>query len=120
MSSCVRPPCRRRQPMMSGRAELRRGAAVPAEPNLDVGRVRSPHHCCSVGQVGEAEPKTALRRDTYMFAVQMADDHCALGFARTGNSYMNSISAILGPARNVVDAGAATIVDDVDRLGLRR
>jgi hypothetical protein len=55
-----------------------------------------------------------------MFAVQMADDHCALGFARTGNSYMNSISAILGPARNVVDAGAATIVDDVDRLGLRR
>ncbi len=37
-----------------------------------------------------------------------------------GNSYMNPISAILGPARNVVDAAAATIVDDVDRLGLRR
>ncbi|MGB7279068.1 MAG: hypothetical protein WBD15_15145 [Pseudolabrys sp.] len=33
---------------------------------------------------------------------------------------MNPISAILGPARNVVDAAAATIVDDVDRLGLRR
>ena len=91
-----------------------------AQPHLDVGRVRSPDRRGPAGQIGEAEAKTSLRRDTYVVAVEMTDDHYALGFAWAGNSYMNPISAILGPARNVVDAAAATIVDDVDRLGLRR
>lgn len=97
-----------------------RQTAVPAEPDLDIGRVRSPDRRCSAGQVGEAEAKTTLRRHTYVFAVEMTDDHCALGFTWSGNSYMNPVSAILGPARNVVDAAATTIVDDVDCLGLRR
>ena len=91
-----------------------------AQPHLDVGRVRSPDRRGPAGQIGEAEATTSLRRDTYVVAVEMTDDHYALGFAWAGTSYMNPISAILGPARTVVDAAAATIVDDVDRLGLRR
>ena len=94
-------------------------AAVPAEPDLDVGRVRSPERGRSTGQVGEAKPETAFRGDTNMFTVEMTGDHCALGFTWAGNSYMNPISAILSPARNVVGAAAATIVNDVDCLGLR-
>jgi len=94
-------------------------AAVSAEPDLDVGRVRSPERGRSAGQVSEAKSKTALRGDTNMFTVEMADDQCALGFTWAGNSYMNPISAILSPASNVVGTAAATIANDVDCLGLR-
>ena len=92
--------------------------AVPAEPDLDVGGVRSPERRRSARQVGEAKPETGLRGDTNMLTVEMTDDRCAVGFTWTSNSYMDPISAILSPARNVAGAAAATIVNDVDCLGL--
>lgn len=100
--------------------ELMRQAAVPAEPNFDIGRVRFPECCSPAGQVGEAEAKTGLGRDTYVVSVEMTEDHCAFGFAWAGNPYMHAISSILGPARSIVADAAATIVNDVDCFGLRR
>src|SRR5262245_33591266 len=99
--------------------ELTRQAAVSNKPDLDVGRVRSPERCSHPRQVAEAEAKTTLRCDTNVLTVEMPDDHCALGFARTCNSHVNPISAILGPARSGT-AAAAMVVDNVNRFGLRR
>jgi hypothetical protein len=63
------------------------------------------------------KPKRPSRCDTDVFAAEIADDHCALGFTWAVQLGHDSISAILGPARRVVARAAAMIVEDVDRLG---
>ena len=96
-----------------------RQAAVPAEPDLDINRIRSPDRRRSAGKVGKAKAETSLRRDADVFAVEMADDHRALGFTWASNSHMNLVPPILGPARDVVDAAAAAVINNLDCLGSR-
>ena len=91
---------------------------MPAEPDLDVGGVGSPERRGPARQVGKAEAKSRLWRDADVFAAEMTYDHCTLGFTWAGNSYVNTIAAILGPACSVVTGTAAMILKDIDRLGL--